>query len=127
MEYGARRDVAIPPDWVANRQVVGDEKAGAGPRAWSGLPATGERQCRICGCWDRRACYQPHFGACSWVEADLCSHCVPRLKARRWRRRFFLLLLGIAAFWTLCAAVAWRDVHLAPDAPPPAPGAAQGV
>lgn len=32
------------------------------------------RTCRVCGCTDRRGCP----GGCSWVEADLCTRCVPR-------------------------------------------------
>jgi hypothetical protein len=34
----------------------------------------GVRRCRVCGCSDDRAC----LGGCFWVEADLCSACVPR-------------------------------------------------
>lgn len=34
-----------------------------------------ERRCRECGCTDLNACVDPMFGPCSWVEADLCSHC----------------------------------------------------
>jgi hypothetical protein len=34
-----------------------------------------DRACRTCGCTDARACP----GGCSWVEADLCSACVPVL------------------------------------------------
>lgn len=33
------------------------------------------RRCRVCGCTDDHACVDPEFGACWWVEADLCSHC----------------------------------------------------
>lgn len=33
----------------------------------------GGRQCRACGCTDNDACEE----GCSWVEADLCSACVP--------------------------------------------------
>ena len=29
------------------------------------------RECRICGCTDRRAC----FGGCHWIGPDLCSQC----------------------------------------------------
>jgi ParB/RepB/Spo0J family partition protein len=35
--------------------------------------AGGIVECRECGCTDARAC----AGGCSWVEADLCSACVP--------------------------------------------------
>lgn len=33
-----------------------------------------ERQCRICGCTEKRAC-ATNSGPCHWVEADLCSGC----------------------------------------------------
>lgn len=35
--------------------------------------AAGARACRACGCTDRYACPP----GCGWVEADLCSACVP--------------------------------------------------
>lgn len=40
--------------------------------------------CRVCGCWDLRACWSEECGACWWVdekgratlrETTLCSHC----------------------------------------------------
>jgi len=31
--------------------------------------------CRECGCTDEQACLDDVFGACWWVEPDLCSHC----------------------------------------------------
>ena len=31
--------------------------------------------CRECGCTDQQACLDDEFGACWWVEPDLCSHC----------------------------------------------------
>lgn len=37
------------------------------------------RECRVCGCTDDRACApvgKPGL-ACSWVEWDLCSACLP--------------------------------------------------
>ncbi len=34
--------------------------------------AQGRRTCRVCGCWEMRAC----DGACWWEEEDLCSACV---------------------------------------------------
>ena len=33
--------------------------------------------CRKCGCTSSHACEHPDFGACWWVEPDLCSHCSP--------------------------------------------------
>jgi hypothetical protein len=41
----------------------------------------GVRACRVCGCTDDAACEE----GCSWVEADLCSACVPK-KKRKVRR-----------------------------------------
>jgi hypothetical protein len=37
-----------------------------------------ERQCRVCGCTDARACWP----TCWWVEADLCSMCAQRIRDR---------------------------------------------
>lgn len=34
------------------------------------------RTCRICGCTDDHACP----GGCYWVEEDLCSECVGKIK-----------------------------------------------
>lgn len=34
-----------------------------------------ERACRQCGCTETNACVDKHFGACWWIERDLCSHC----------------------------------------------------
>ena len=31
--------------------------------------------CRTCGCWDLEACEDEDYGACYWVEPDLCSAC----------------------------------------------------
>lgn len=36
-----------------------------------------ERVCRVCGCTEEDACVLPLGGCCTWVEADLCSACVP--------------------------------------------------
>jgi hypothetical protein len=36
----------------------------------------GMPRCRVCGCTDDRACP----GGCYWVEADLCSSCVPQAR-----------------------------------------------
>ena len=34
------------------------------------------RSCRVCGCDDAHACYDPIAGwGCHWVESDLCSVC----------------------------------------------------
>lgn len=33
------------------------------------------RTCRICGCTDHNACYNPKVGVCFWVSEDECSHC----------------------------------------------------
>ena len=35
----------------------------------------GVRKCRVCGCWEFDACLDAFFGACRWVEPDLCSGC----------------------------------------------------
>lgn len=39
--------------------------------------------CRVCGCSEDNACYNPQCGSCSWVDETetLCSHC--HLKAIR--------------------------------------------
>lgn len=34
-----------------------------------------ERTCRLCGCTQECACYDDERGACSWHDADTCSHC----------------------------------------------------
>lgn len=34
----------------------------------------GERVCKVCGCTNDNACK----GGCSWVTADLCSHCADK-------------------------------------------------
>jgi len=33
--------------------------------------------CKVCGCTDEHACYDPDYGPCWWVDEreDLCSHC----------------------------------------------------
>lgn len=46
--------------------------AGAWPEL-EGIRRPDEGECRGCGCTEDRACA---FG-CAWVEADLCSACVP--------------------------------------------------
>jgi hypothetical protein len=43
----------------------------AGPSPLAGAP----RACRVCGCTHDDACWHDQLGPCSWVEADLCSHC----------------------------------------------------
>ena len=48
-----------------------------------GPPAPpGWRRCRSCGCWDLNACWHEDYGACWWVEPDLCSHCHISLQDR---------------------------------------------
>jgi hypothetical protein len=32
--------------------------------------------CRRCGCTEDNACWDEELGACSWVEPDLCAHCL---------------------------------------------------
>jgi hypothetical protein len=33
-------------------------------------------KCRICGCTDDHACYDPDLGVtCGWAEPDLCTFC----------------------------------------------------
>lgn len=34
-----------------------------------------ERGCRVCGCREYDACFDPLLGPCWWVEEDLCSRC----------------------------------------------------
>jgi len=35
------------------------------------------RRCRVCGCTDMNACWDPKVNhPCYWVEDDLCSACV---------------------------------------------------
>ena len=34
-----------------------------------------ERVCRVCGCTDNFACVDDNGQPCSWVAAELCSHC----------------------------------------------------
>ena len=41
--------------------------AGGPPEDWP--------RCRVCGCWEFKACVDDARGPCWWVEADLCSHC----------------------------------------------------
>ena len=41
-----------------------------GPPVPEGWPS-----CRVCGCWEYNACPDEDFGACWWVEPDLCSAC----------------------------------------------------
>jgi hypothetical protein len=48
------------------------ERLAAGVGEWP-TPEPPERACRVCGCTEDHAC---DFG-CWWVEADLCSACVP--------------------------------------------------
>ncbi len=41
------------------------------------LPSRLGQVCRACGCSERDACIDAATGfACSWADADLCSHCV---------------------------------------------------
>jgi hypothetical protein len=56
----------------------------------------GERRCRVCGCHAYCACFSPDLGPCGWVSEDLCSHCVPRVAAKRWRRLALSLAAGVA-------------------------------
>lgn len=35
-----------------------------------------KRTCRECGCSHYDPCIHEEFGACWWIEIDLCSHCV---------------------------------------------------
>lgn len=48
-----------------------------------------EQRCRVCGCTneDCSQCVEKTGDACSWVEEDLCSACVPQgaRKAKRAR------------------------------------------
>jgi hypothetical protein len=39
-------------------------------------------KCRVCGCtdYDCRGCIEKTGHPCYWVEADLCSACVPEEK-----------------------------------------------
>lgn len=39
---------------------------------------TTEEKCRVCGCTENTACVGGPFGACWWVEEDLCSACVEK-------------------------------------------------
>jgi len=34
--------------------------------------------CKVCGCTDNSACFNPNHGPCWWVNGDhdLCSHCL---------------------------------------------------
>lgn len=41
------------------------------------------RKCRVCGCTEDHACYNPKDGPCSWAEDDLCSHCAVRAFQQR--------------------------------------------
>ena len=44
----------------------------------------GGRSCRVCGCDDAHACYDPALGGgCAWVEPDLCSACARRANGAR--------------------------------------------
>ena len=48
-------------------------RMGMNRRGW---PApSGERSCRVCGCWEWDACWTTQRGACWWEQADLCSFC----------------------------------------------------
>lgn len=35
-----------------------------------------EGQCRVCGCTDSNPCIHSEMGECTWVQPDLCSHCL---------------------------------------------------
>ena len=42
------------------------------------------RKCKKCGCTFLNGCYQGDDKPfCHWVKPDLCSDCVPKVKARR--------------------------------------------
>jgi hypothetical protein len=55
-----------------------------------------DRSCRECGCSENHACYRPDRGPCSWVAADLCSHCAQPWKHRlpAWLQVAFGALFG---------------------------------
>jgi hypothetical protein len=74
--------------------------------------AGGVRTCRECGCGADHACYQLDRGVCGWAEKDLCTHCVPRVEARRWRRRFCIAIGIFAGLWALCIADALYDAQV---------------
>lgn len=38
------------------------------------------RTCCECGCDEHHACLDEEYGACWWVEWDLCSHCAMELE-----------------------------------------------
>ena len=63
-----------------NRQVTEFEEDRLHFDAAEGLEPRPERRCRKCRCTQNRACHHDALGACWWVAADLCSHCLPRLK-----------------------------------------------
>lgn len=35
----------------------------------------GYPRCRCCGCWEYDPCDDEFFGACWWVDQELCSRC----------------------------------------------------
>jgi len=67
-----------------------------------------DRECRICGCTENRACRDPRTGhPCAWVAEDLCSACVPQALLQKQMR--------MAAGFALADALQeWQELHGAP-------------
>lgn len=53
--------------------------------SWFTDEEMGVRKCRVCGCDDYQACYDPRLGGgCAWVEDDLCSVCGTEEQFQEW-------------------------------------------